>query len=110
MTRLIAPLAALTLLATTALASAPAAAFPAPPPPRRAFPAPPPPSVFPGPHPKSAFPGPSIGPNNRYWSQWGARPAPEVHRGFHPRRQAFWIPDQWAWNGWRWVWVPGHWE
>jgi len=109
MTRLIAPLAALTLLATTALASAPAAAFP-PPPPRRTFPAPPPPSVFPGPHPKSAFPGPSIGPNNRYWSQWGARPAPEVHRGFHPRRQAFWIPDQWAWNGWRWVWVPGHWE
>ena len=31
------------------------------------------------------------------------------HGQFVPHRQPFWVQPQWAWNGWRWVWVPGYW-
>ncbi len=23
---------------------------------------------------------------------------------------ALWIPEQWVWNGFGWIWVPGHWS
>lgn len=23
---------------------------------------------------------------------------------------AFWVPAQWVWNGFGWIWVPGHWS
>ena len=36
-------------------------------------------------------------PYRPYGASWGA-PAPA------------WIPGQWAWNGWGWVWQPGYWR
>lgn len=113
MNRLIGPLTAAALLVTTALAHAPAAAFPgmfqAP----SVFPGQAPPRAFPGPHPQSVFPQPPPSP----WRFWGAPLHPEIARPFpgmirvpHQRRQAFWVPEHWAWNGWEWVWIPGHWE
>ncbi len=32
-----------------------------------------------------------------------------VHDGFVAPGVVF-VPDHWAWDGFRWVWVPGHWS
>ena len=94
-------LAALLLLVVGTLASgvAPAAAFPAR---VRAEE----PSVFPIPRDP--------------WRSWGVTPAPgqvERHGGGAPvetpfvrsPRHAIWVEPAWFWNGFQWVWVPGHW-
>ena len=62
----------------------------------------------------SVFPRPSDP-----WSHWGRAHPPAVivsprAVGVVPHPGAFvkqpvWIQPFWAWNGFRWVWVPGHW-
>ena len=34
---------------------------------------------------------------------------PFVGRRF-PGHRRLWVEPTWAWNGWRWVWVPGYWS
>lgn len=53
------------------------------------------------------------------WRHWGPASAPTVivsprAVGVVPHPGAFvkqpvWIQPFWAWNGYGWVWVPGHW-
>ncbi len=59
------------------------------------------------------------------WRHWGA-PLVHKHQVVPPRhhvaphrnsgavfavpRQPVWVSDHWAWNGFRWVWIPGHWR
>ncbi len=56
------------------------------------------------------------------WASWGRHPhttvvvpAPGVVAvtrgvvGTPVVAQPLWFPDQWAWNGFGWVWIPGHW-
>jgi len=76
--------------------------------------------------PAAAFPTkvraqePSVFPTVRDpWRNWGVTPAPghirhdgggvPVEQPFHGARRAVWVEPAWFWNGYQWVWVPGHW-
>ena len=50
------------------------------------------------------------------WRSWGVRSElphrvgrPHYHDGGIHRPVHVWVPGQWAWNGYSWVWWPGHW-
>jgi hypothetical protein len=60
---------------------------------------------------------------DRQWNSWGRRDH-GLHRGgfrgpgvvvapppvfVAPAPRAFWVPGGWAWSGFGWVWMPGHW-
>jgi hypothetical protein len=63
-------------------------------------------------------------PADNSWAHWGAH----AHRGKfdghgnfnghnnghhfdgHYNNRVVWVPAHWAWNGWHWVAVPGHWR
>jgi hypothetical protein len=77
------------------------------------------PSVFPtyrDPWRTGPAPAPSVFPvYPDPWRNYG-RPHPGVRR--HPAHQPpdfvapqpVWVQPYWAWNGYRWVWVPGYWS
>jgi hypothetical protein len=60
---------------------------------------------------RSVFPRPSDP-----WRHWGHAHSPHVivppravipHRG-HFMKSPVWVQGFWGWNGFHWVWVPGH--
>jgi hypothetical protein len=71
-----------------------------------------------GPVAASDWPRPSVFPHPvDPWSHWGRAQAPVViappravvpHHGAFVR-QPVWVQGFWTWNGFYWIWIPGHW-
>lgn len=76
-----------------------------------------------GGHRTSVFPRPADP-----WRHWGHQHHGfKHHHGFHPQRGVHqrgsavivprghrvvapvWVPGRWVWNGFTWLWAPGHW-
>jgi hypothetical protein len=76
------------------------------------------PSVFPVyPDPWRTGPAPAPGVFPVYpdpWRNYGVQQPSFRHRFEQPRvfiaPQPVWVQPYWAWNGYRWVWVPGYWS
>lgn len=59
------------------------------------------------PSPRPSWRPPYPGPERR--PGWTYAPAPPPSPYYPPQFRDY-VPGQWAWNGYGWIWVPGHWE